>query len=191
MALDARGAEISVGDTVIYFKTGRYAEKMTAIVKEVGDATIRIEAIDQLNRLYNRASRESARVKGTSLIVVESLPAVNGRLNTAARAQLPLPTPSSWEIPEDLEPLDPDEYQRRVEIVYAARGIPAPESVRDEYSRTRARYRPGAMRRAAEDAVRQFNSSRGHYEGFMERLPATDFLSGYTNHFPGTDAGDA
>lgn len=89
MALDARGAEISVGDTVIYFKTGRYAEKMTAVVKEVGP-TIKIEAIDQLTRLYNRASRESARVKGTSLIVVEALPVVDGRLNTAAaRAQLP------------------------------------------------------------------------------------------------------
>lgn len=191
MALDARGAEISVGDTVIYFKTGRYAEKMTAVVKEVGDATIKIEAIDQLTRLYNRATRETARVKGTSLIVVESLPAVDGRLNTAARAQLPLPTPSSWEIPEDLEPLDPDEYRRRVEIVYAARGIPVPEFAADEYSRTNARYRPGAMRRAAENSVRQFNSSRGHYEDFMQRLPEADFLSGYTDHLPGTDAGEA
>lgn len=188
MALDARGAEITVGDTVIYFKTGRYAEKMTAVVKEVGP-TIKIEAIDQLTRLYNRATRESARVKGTSLIVVESLPVVNGRLNTPTQAQLPLPTPSSWEIPEDLEPLDPAEFKRRLEIVYAAKGIPVPDSARDEYSRTHARYRPAAMRSATEEAVRQFNSSRKHYVDFMQRLPEADFLSGYTDRFPGTEAG--
>lgn len=190
MALDARGAEITVGDTVIYFKTGRYAEKMTAIVKEVGP-TIKIEAIDQLTRLYNRAGRENARVKGTSLIVVESLPAVEGRLNTSVRAQLPLPTPSCGEIPEDLEPLEPEEFQRRLKIVYTARGIPVPESAAGEYERTHARYRPAALRSATEEAVRQFNSSRRDYENFMERLPAIDFLSGYTDHLPGTGAGDA
>lgn len=100
MAQDARGAEIAVGDTVIYFKTGRYAEKMAAVVAEVG-ATIKIEAIDQLTGSYSRAGRDTARVKGSSLVVVEALPAVEGRLNTAPAAEAPAPSAAPRPFTDD------------------------------------------------------------------------------------------
>lgn len=100
MAQDARGAEIAVGDTVIYFKTGRYAEKMAAVVAEVG-ATIKIEAIDQLTGSYHRHGRETARVKGSSLVVVDALPVVEGRLNTAPAAEPPTPSASPRPFTDD------------------------------------------------------------------------------------------
>ena len=83
---DARGALITAGDTVTYFSGGRYTQIMTAKVIEVR-VKVKLGAIDLLNRQSWAAdSDKTVWADSTSLIVVESLPFVAGRLNTGPTA---------------------------------------------------------------------------------------------------------
>lgn len=79
---DARGALITAGDTVTYFSGGRYTEIMTATVIEVR-VKVKIGTIDRLNRQsWGTDPDKTVWADRTSLIVVDSLPHVAGRLNT-------------------------------------------------------------------------------------------------------------
>lgn len=81
---DARGALIAAGDTVTYFSGGRYTEIMTAKVVEIR-VKVKIGDIDRLNRQsWGNDPDKTVWADSTSLIVVDSLPVVAGRLNTAA-----------------------------------------------------------------------------------------------------------
>lgn len=82
---DARGALITAGDIVTYFSGGRYSEIMTATVIEVR-VKVKIGTIDRLNRQSWADPDKTVWADSTSLIVVESLPVVAGRLNTGATA---------------------------------------------------------------------------------------------------------
>jgi hypothetical protein len=83
---DARGALITAGDTVTYFSGGRYTQIMTAKVIEVR-VRVKLGDIDSLgSQSWGKNLNREKWADSTSLIVVNDLPVVAGRLNTGATA---------------------------------------------------------------------------------------------------------
>ncbi len=80
MARDARGAEINVGDTVVYVSGGRYVKRGVARVEKVTESRVTLSDWDAVGGGY-RTSKPSW-AEGFSCFVVERLPQVEGRLNT-------------------------------------------------------------------------------------------------------------
>lgn len=80
MARDARGAEISVGDTVVYVSGGRYVKRGVARVEKVSGSRVTLSDWEPVGGGWNTRKPEWA--EGSSCFVVEALPQVDGRLNT-------------------------------------------------------------------------------------------------------------
>ena len=180
---DARGHEIRPGDTVIYFKEGKFPEKVSGIVESV-DKMVAIGALDQISPVRKVRSYPTTRVRPASLIVVDALPHVEGRLNTPSARPAP-PEPQCGDMP-DIEPLTLQEYAHRRDAYYDAMGItpsPATEQERDE-----ARTLPDALRYSLENAVRSYESSLNLYRVLAARLAWADYLGGYTNTEPSGEA---
>jgi hypothetical protein len=83
MAVDARGAEILVGDTVVYVSGGRYVSRGVARVEKVHAKKVAIVAYDSLRGVYGERPYSSSPqlVNGDVCFVVDKLPHVEGRLN--------------------------------------------------------------------------------------------------------------
>jgi hypothetical protein len=90
-ATDARGATIHIGDIVTYVTGGRYPEIMTAEVVDI-KVKVKLGNRDFLNRngswrrTLGRPEGGTSWVDGYRAIVVDALPFVEGRQNTAAPA---------------------------------------------------------------------------------------------------------
>lgn len=179
MTQDARGAEIHVGDTVIYFKTGKFPEKVAGVVEAV-DRMVTLGSLDQISPKNKTRANDTTRVYAHSLIVIEALPRVEGRLNTAdTRPQFAVP---GWgELPE-IEPIGFDEYKRRRTELFASNGKPLPETTHEHYDR--ARHLPDALRQTIDGAVRSHASSLSLYRQMTGSLPWADYLAGYTHTPP-------
>lgn len=79
--IDARGFEVQVGAVVTYVKGGRYSQIKTAKVVEA-KKRVKLGELDELSRNITHEDGHTTWVDSTSLIVVDSLPLVEGRLNT-------------------------------------------------------------------------------------------------------------
>lgn len=91
MTTDARGAEISVGDIVIYVSAGRYTERIVVRVERVTNMRVYVDRVDELDsrkpfedteKLSRDYRNESRWVNASSCFVVAALPLIEGRLNT-------------------------------------------------------------------------------------------------------------